>query len=209
MLVNQREQLRKEGNGSSGRRCLAPADRHGLAAWCEIKIADPKRLSFRDTNAGVPQEPDHDAMPVGALRVEQCAVFVWPEVVVRTLLARRRVNCPHRVASCGPIGPDEKLRLLEIGEEHAERPNRPPQRRWTREITVTVLEPCFPLRQEQLEVRSGEIADTTAPEPILKASEGVPILTPCRGGAATPAKVAVKALEKLLGTGPVFDINTH
>ena len=128
MLVNQREQLRKEGHGSGGRRCLAPADRHGLAARCEIEIADGKRLSFSDTNAGVPKQPNDDAMVVRAVRVEQRAVLVWSEEVVRALRARRRVNCPHRIAPCGPIGPDEKFRLLEIREEGTERADRPSYR---------------------------------------------------------------------------------
>ncbi len=88
--------------------------------------------------------------------------------------------------------------MLKVGEKHPQRPDRSPQRRWTRETTPTVLKPGFPLGQEQLKVRGGEIAGTTAPKPILKASERVRVLTPRRGGAATPTEVAVKALKKLL-----------
>ena len=66
-------------------------------------------------------EPNDDALLVVALRVEQRAVFVWSEEVVWALRARRRVNCPHRIAPCGPIGPDEKFRLLQICEEDTER----------------------------------------------------------------------------------------
>ena len=59
---------------------FCPRGRHGLAARCEIEIADGKRLSFSDTNAGVPQEPNDDALLVVALRVEQRAVFVWSDI---------------------------------------------------------------------------------------------------------------------------------
>ncbi len=70
MLVNQREKLRQERNGSGSCSCLAPANRHGLAPRREIKINDCKRLSLRDTNARVPKKPNDDSMLMSALRVE-------------------------------------------------------------------------------------------------------------------------------------------
>ena len=54
------------------------------------------------------------------------------------------------------------------------------------------------MRQEQLEVGGGEVAHGSDPEPVDEAPQRVRVLAPRRGGAATPAKVTVEALEELL-----------
>ena len=66
-------------------------------------------------------------------------------------------------------------------------------------MAVADLKLPFPVGQEQLEVGGGEIADGSGPEPVDEASQRVRVLTPRRGGAATPAEVAIEALEELLG----------
>ena len=71
------------------------------------------------------------------------------------------------------------------------------------------LELRLPVGQEQLEVGGGEVADGSGPEPVDEASQRVRVLTPRRGGAATPAKVAVEALEELLERNRILRITTH
>jgi hypothetical protein len=76
-------------------------------------------------------------------------------------------------------------------------------------MSVADLKLRFPIRQEQLKVGGGEVADGSRPQPVAEAAQRIRVLTPRRGGTATPTKVAVEALEKLSGRDEALFITTH
>ena len=85
----------------------------------EVEVGNGKRLSLRDANARVAQQPHDDAMVVRAVRVQERAVLVGAEEVVRALRARWRIDRPNGIAPWSAIAADEELGLLEVGEEDA------------------------------------------------------------------------------------------
>ena len=86
--------------------------------------------------------------------------------VVRALRARRCVNRSHGVSRWRAVGAGEQPRLLEVCEEHPERPDRPAHGGRLRRLAVTGSKLRFPVDQEELEVGRGQISNSARPEPI-------------------------------------------
>ena len=70
-------------------------------------------------------------------------------------------------------------------------------------MAMASMEPCFPCRQEELQVSRSEIAYGTWPQPVAEDPKGIQVLASCRVGTTSSAEMCVEALEELLG-GNVF-----